>query len=82
MVPAALPKLETRKLRMLQKSWELAVRENLEFSDGFFVNNVAHQLEIIKILRKYRPEIVLCNAIEDRHIDHGKGAQLVATPVF
>ncbi|MGB7787015.1 MAG: bacillithiol biosynthesis deacetylase BshB1 [Salinimicrobium sp.] len=58
------------------------VRENLEFSDGFFVNNVAHQLEIIKVIRKYRPEIVLCNAIEDRHIDHGKGAQLVADSCF
>lgn len=58
------------------------VRHNLEFSDGFFVNNVAHQLEIIKVLRKYRPEIVLCNAIEDRHIDHGKGAQLVADACF
>lgn len=58
------------------------MRENLEFSDGFFVNNVSHQLEIIKILRKYRPEIVLCNAIEDRHIDHGKGAQLVSDACF
>ena len=58
------------------------VRENLEFSDGFFTNNVAHQLEIIKILRKYRPEIVLCNAVEDRHIDHGKGAKLVADSCF
>ena len=60
----------------------VTVRENLEFSDGFFVNNVSHQLEIIKILRKYRPEIVLCNAVEDRHIDHGKGAQLVADACF
>lgn len=60
----------------------VAVRENLEFSDGFFVNNVAHQLEIIKVLRKYRPEIVLCNAVDDRHIDHGKGAQLVADACF
>lgn len=60
----------------------LEVRENLEFSDGFFVNNVAHQLEIIKRIRKYRPEVVLCNAIEDRHIDHGKGAQLVADSCF
>ncbi|WP_424493947.1 bacillithiol biosynthesis deacetylase BshB1 [Salinimicrobium sp. GXAS 041] len=58
------------------------LRENLEFSDGFFVNNVAHQLEIIKVLRRYRPEVVLCNAISDRHIDHGKGAQLVADSCF
>lgn len=60
----------------------VAVRENLEFSDGFFINNVAHQLEIIKVLRKYRPEIVLCNAVDDRHIDHGKGAKLVSDACF
>lgn len=60
----------------------VSVRRNLEFSDGFFVNNVSHQLEIIKIIRLYRPEIVLCNAVEDRHIDHGKGAQLVADSCF
>lgn len=60
----------------------VAVRKNLEFSDGFFVNNVSHQLEIIKMIRKYQPEIVLCNAIDDRHIDHGKGAQLVSDACF
>lgn len=58
------------------------MRHNLEFSDGFFVNNVSHQLEIIKIIRKYRPRIVLCNAVEDRHIDHGKGARLVEDACF
>lgn len=60
----------------------VTIRENLEFSDGFFVNNVAHQLEIIKVLRRYQPDIVLCNAIDDRHIDHGKGAKLVADACF
>src|SRR5690606_35720429 len=58
------------------------MRHNLEFSDGFFVNNVSHQLEVIKMIRKYRPELVLCNAIDDRHIDHGKGARLVAEACF
>ncbi|UZO80303.1 bacillithiol biosynthesis deacetylase BshB1 [Aquimarina sp. ERC-38] len=58
------------------------VRENLKFRDGFFQNDEKHQLEIIKILRKYRPEIVFCNAIEDRHIDHGKGSQLVSDACF
>jgi bacillithiol biosynthesis deacetylase BshB1 len=58
------------------------MRHNLEFSDGFFVNNTSHQLEIIKILRKHRPDIVLCNAVEDRHIDHGKGAKLVSDACF
>ena len=58
------------------------VRENLAFADGFFINNKEHQLAIIKILRKYQPEIVLCNAIDDRHIDHGKGSQLVSDACF
>jgi N-acetylglucosamine malate deacetylase 1 len=58
------------------------MRHNLEFSDGFFENNTAHQLEVIKIIRKYRPEIVLCNAVQDRHIDHGKGAKLVSEACF
>ena len=60
----------------------VAVRENLGFADGFFVNDKAHQLEIIKMVRKYRPEIVLCNAIDDRHIDHGKGSRLVSDACF
>ena len=60
----------------------VVVRENLAFADGFFVNDKAHQLEIIKILRKYQPEIVLCNAIDDRHIDHGKGSRLVSDACF
>lgn len=60
----------------------VAVRENLNFRDGFFVNNEQHQLEIIKKIRKYQPEIVLCNAIDDRHIDHGKGSKLVSDACF
>lgn len=58
------------------------MRHNLAFADGFFVNNAASQLEIIKIIRKYKPEVVLCNAIQDRHIDHGKGSQLASDACF
>lgn len=58
------------------------VRENLRFKDGFFVNDEKHQLEIIKMIRKYQPDIVLCNAIDDRHIDHGKGSKLVSDACF
>lgn len=58
------------------------VRENLDMRDGFFINDEAHQLKIIQMLRKYRPEIVLCNAIADRHIDHGKGSKLVSDACF
>jgi len=60
----------------------IAVRENMEFADGFFVNDKEHQLELIKIIRKYKPEIVLCNAIEDRHIDHARGSKLVSDACF
>lgn len=58
------------------------IRENMEFADGFFVNDKQHQLEIIKMIRKYRPEIVICNAIDDRHIDHAKGSKLVSEACF
>ena len=60
----------------------VSARENLEMRDGFFVNDEKHQLEIIKMIRKYQPEIVLCNAVDDRHIDHPKGSQLVSDACF
>ncbi len=60
----------------------ISARENLGFRDGFFVNDEKHQLEIIKMIRKYQPEVVLCNAIHDRHIDHGKGSKLVSDACF
>ncbi|WP_439152713.1 bacillithiol biosynthesis deacetylase BshB1 [Winogradskyella sp.] len=57
-------------------------RVNMRFADGFFINDKDHQLELIKMIRYYKPEIVLCNAIEDRHIDHGKGSALVSDSCF
>ncbi len=60
----------------------VTVRENLRMRDGFFVNDEKHQMEIIKMIRKYQPEIVICNAVEDRHIDHGKGSKLVSDACF
>ena len=61
---------------------KLSVRENLQFSDGFFQNDKEHQLEVIKMIRKYRPEVVLCNAFSDRHPDHGKASELVRDACF
>ncbi|PZQ79267.1 MAG: bacillithiol biosynthesis deacetylase BshB1, partial [Flavobacterium johnsoniae] len=58
------------------------IRENLKMRDGFFINDEAHQMQVIKMIRKYRPEIVICNAIDDRHIDHGKGSKLVSDACF
>ncbi|WP_179317035.1 bacillithiol biosynthesis deacetylase BshB1 [Winogradskyella undariae] len=57
-------------------------RINMRFADGFFVNDKEHQLELIKMIRYYKPEIIICNAINDRHIDHPKGSQLVSDACF
>ncbi|MDN3493335.1 bacillithiol biosynthesis deacetylase BshB1 [Winogradskyella bathintestinalis] len=57
-------------------------RINMQFADGFFQNDKAHQLELIKMIRYYQPEIIICNAVDDRHIDHPKGSQLVSDACF
>jgi bacillithiol biosynthesis deacetylase BshB1 len=58
------------------------VRENLKLRDGFFQNDEAHQMAVIQAIRKYQPEIILANAIRDRHSDHGKAAKLAADSCF
>ncbi len=60
----------------------LSLRENLRFADIFFEDDKQHQLEIVKSIRKYRPDIILANAIRDRHPDHGKASSLVSKAVF
>ena len=60
----------------------ISVRNNLGMADGFFVNDREHQLEIIKKIREYQPEIILCNAIEDRHPDHARASQLISEACF
>ena len=57
-------------------------RENLDFKDGFFKNDKKHQLIVISKIREFKPDIVLCNSSEDRHIDHGKGSSLVNDSCF
>lgn len=75
---------ETRKeeAENSAKILNVDVRENLGMADGFFKNDEDNQKKIIKVLRKYRPEIILCNAVEDRHPDHGRSAQLVNDATF
>lgn len=74
--------LRDKEAAKASKILGVSVRENLGFADGFFVNDKKHQIGIIKMLRKYQPEIVLCNAIDDRHIDHPKGSNLVSDACF
>ncbi|MEY3442391.1 MAG: Mycothiol S-conjugate amidase [Bacteroidota bacterium] len=60
----------------------LTVRHNLGFRDGFFREDETHQLAIIEVVRRFRPDIVLINAPYDRHPDHGRGSELVRNAVF
>lgn len=57
-------------------------RENLQMEDGFFENNETNKRKIITVIRKYQPEIIFCNAPEDRHPDHGRSAMLVEDAAF
>lgn len=57
-------------------------RENLGFRDGFFTHDEAHLLRIVEMIRKYQPEILLCNSPSDRHPDHGRSSKLVADACF
>lgn len=74
--------LRTREANASAKILGLSVREQLTMPDGFFENNESYQREIIKMIRKYQPEIVLCNAVSDRHPDHGRAAKLTADACF
>ncbi|WP_395767809.1 bacillithiol biosynthesis deacetylase BshB1 [Aquirufa sp.] len=60
----------------------IQIRENIGLADGFFMNDQASQLKLIEVIRAYQPDIVLANALEDRHPDHGKGAQLAIDACF
>ena len=64
------------------KKMGISFRENLCFSDGFFENNHQNQLEVIKRIRFYKPSIIICNAPEDRHPDHGRAANLIYESAF
>ncbi|MGM0581860.1 MAG: bacillithiol biosynthesis deacetylase BshB1 [Bacteroidota bacterium] len=60
----------------------LKVRENLGFDDAFFKNDLPHQTEIVKKIRQYQPDIILANAISDRHPDHARASNLISESVF
>ncbi|RZS97741.1 bacillithiol biosynthesis deacetylase BshB1 [Cecembia calidifontis] len=76
------PNLRLKESDLSAKILNLTARENLGLRDIFFKDDEVHQLEIIKVIRKYRPEIVLANAVSDRHPDHGKGASLASHACF
>lgn len=76
------PEIRKREAEESAKILGLAIRENLDFEDAFFVNDKEHQLEVVKAIRKYQPEIILANAIYDRHPDHARASNLVVESCF
>lgn len=76
------PELRLLEAQKAAQIMDVDVRENLGMADGFFQNDGAHQRRIIKMIRKYQPEIILTNALDDRHPDHGRAGHLVATAAF
>jgi bacillithiol biosynthesis deacetylase BshB1 len=60
----------------------VAVRENTGMRDGFFANDEAHQLKLITYIRKFQPDIIIANALADRHPDHGRAGKLIADACF
>jgi len=76
------PELRAMEAVAASKILGITVRDNVGLADGFFQNNEASQRAISKYLRLYRPEIVIGNAISDRHPDHGRAAKLVSDACF
>ncbi len=76
------PEIRAAEATAASEILNISVRENLGFRDGFFKNDEEHQMKLIRTIRRYQPDIVLANAIEDRHPDHGKGAALAVDACF
>lgn len=76
--------IETRYAEAEQAGKIIGVhaRENLKMRDGFFVNDEQHQLQVISVIRKYQPEVVIGNIMEDRHPDHGRAGSLIYDACF
>ena len=75
-------KTRKKEAESARKYAGVVARENLKMADGFFENNKANKLKLIKAIRKYQPDIVLANAITDRHPDHGRAALLIKEACF
>lgn len=76
------PELRRQEAEKASQVMDLDIRENLGMADGFFKNDEEHQRKLIRAIRKYRPEIVLSSALEDRHPDHGRAGKLISDSCF
>jgi N-acetylglucosamine malate deacetylase 1 len=76
------PELRRQEAQDAAQVMGLVVRENAGMADGFFQNDETHQRRLIRFIRKYQPDIVLANALADRHPDHGRAGKLIADACF
>lgn len=76
------PELRAEEALKAAAIMRVDVRENLQMADGFFKNDEPHQRLLIKFIRKYQPEIVLANSLDDRHPDHGRAGHLISDSCF
>ena len=74
--------IRSKETKAASKVLGIDIRENLEFKDGFFINDIEHQMKVISIIRKYKPDFIFCNAPDDRHIDHPKASKLIVESSF
>ena len=72
----------TSETKLATEIMGVAVRENMDFKDGFFKDDEQHKLALIEKIRKYQPEIVITNAVSDRHPDHGRGSEITVDACF
>lgn len=76
------PEIRLQEAAEAAKIMGVCVRENANMRDGFFRNDEEHQMQLIPYIRRWRPDIVITNALEDRHPDHGRAGRLVADACF
>ena len=76
------PQIRLQEAAAAAKVMGVRVRENAGMHDGFFRNDEEHQLALIRYIRRWQPDIVIANALEDRHPDHGRAGKLIADACF
>jgi N-acetylglucosamine malate deacetylase 1 len=76
------PELRLREAEIAGRIMELDTRQNLGMADGFFQNNEENQRKIIRVIRQFKPDIILASALEDRHPDHGRAGRLISDSCF
>lgn len=74
--------LRSREAYEVSRLLGASVREQMDLPDGFFTSDEISLLQVVRVLRKYRPEVIILNAMDDRHPDHRRAALLVEQATF